>query len=145
MYCTSDDILGVIPEQELMQLSDDTVPPFMVNTAVVAQAISQATSLINGYIGGRYQLPLVTVPELVTTIALDISVYKLYLRRKKRALPEGVKTGYDDAMKQLRDVQAGKLSLGVDQSGVTAAVVSGDGVDYVRGYPVFTRSSLSDY
>jgi phage gp36-like protein len=144
-YCTQADILGVIPEQELIQLTDDTIPPVMVNAAIVAQAISQAESLINGYIGGRYQLPLVTIPELVKTFALDIVVYKIYLRRKKKAPLEGVKAAYDDAMKQLRDVQSGKLFLGVDQAGTAAAAVTGDGVDFVSGGSTFSRSSLGDY
>ena len=144
-YCTQADILGVIPELELTQLTDDAIPPVMINTAVVDQVISQATSLINGYIGGRYQLPLVTVPELVKTFALDISVYKLYLRRRKKAPLEGVKAAYDDAMKQLRDVQAGKLFIGVDQAGTAAISASGDGVDYVAGPRTFSRTTLGDY
>jgi phage gp36-like protein len=144
-YCTQADILGVIPEQELIQLTDDLIPPVMINAAVVDQAIAQAESLINGYIGGRYQLPLVTVPELVKTFALDITVYKIYLRRKKKTPLEGVKAAYEDAMKQLRDVQSGKLFLGVDQLGTSPAGVTGDGVDFVAGSRTFTRDTLGDY
>lgn len=116
-YCILDDILGVIPELELIQLTDDLVPPAVVNTDVVDVCISQADSIINGYIGGRYALPLATLPELLKAIALDITVYRVYLRRKKKTPPEAVKTAYEDAMKQLKDIQSGKLSLGVDQAG----------------------------
>jgi phage gp36-like protein len=144
-YCLLADILGVIPELELMQMTDDLVPPVQVNEAVVDQAISQATSLINGYIGGRYQLPLVTTPELVHTFAVDISVYKIYLRRKKKTLPDGIKTAYEDAMKQLRDVQSGRLALGVDQAGTAAAVTPSNGVEFVSGGTTFNRNSLGDY
>ena len=144
-YCSKTDILGVIPELELIQLTDDAIPPATINVSVVDQVIAQATSLINGYIGGRCQLPLVTVPELVRTFALDISVYKLYLRRRKKAPLEGVKAAYDDAMKQLRDVQAGKLFIGVDQDGAVATPANGDGVDYVAGNRTFSRSLLGDY
>lgn len=124
-YCSLEDITGVIPERELIMLTDDMVPPIAVNQVVVDQAIASAGTLINGYIGARYSIPLATVPELVKSIALDITVYKIYLRRKKGMPSDAVKTGYDDAMKQLRDIQSGKLNLGVDQVGVQAQPAAG--------------------
>lgn len=116
-YCTLSDITGVIPQRELIQLTDDDIPPAAVNQAVVDQAIAAADTLINGYIGDRYSIPFTGVPELLKTIALDVVVYRIYLRRKKGDPPEGIKAAYDNSLKLLRDVQAGKLSLGVTDTG----------------------------
>lgn len=140
-YCTLADILGAIPEQELTQLTDDSIPPVMVNQAVVDQAIAAAETLINGYIGGRYPLPLATVPELVKSITLEIAVYKIYLRRKKKMPSEAVKAGYDDAMRLLRDIQGGKLSLGVDQAGIEVKPVTGSGA-FTTSERIFSRESM---
>lgn len=140
-YCDLTDILGVIPELELTQLTDDSVPPVMVNQSAVDQAIAAAETLINGYIGSRYPLPLSSVPELINTIALDITVYKLYLRRKKKMPPEPIVTGYEDAKKLLKDIQGGRISLGVDKSGVETKPVSG-GVSFSSNERVMSRDSL---
>lgn len=132
-YCTLSDILGVIPERELIQLTDDAIPPLSVNQAVVNQAVAAADALINGYIGERYPLPFAEVPELLPGLALDLTVYRLYLRRKKGEPPETIKAAYDNALKQLRDVQAGKLSLGVTAAGVKPVVSSNNTIMAAAG------------
>lgn len=123
-YCASNDILGVIPQKELIQLTDDAIPPIAINWAVVDQIIAAVDTLINGYIGERYPLPFDGVPELLKAIALDLVVYRIYLRRKKGEPPEAIKAAHDNSMKLLRDVQAGKLTLGVTAAGVKPVVTS---------------------
>lgn len=144
MYTTLDDILGVIPQRELIQLTDDAIPPAAVNQAVVDQAMAAADTLVNGYIGDRYSIPFTGVPELLKTIALDVVVYRLYLRRKKGDPPEGIKAAYDNSLKLLRDVQAGKLSLGVTAAGEAVPQSSGSTPSITSSPRLCSRDSLRD-
>lgn len=81
-YCTLGDIKDHIPEANIIQLTDDEGLG-VVNQSRVDKAITTADSVIDGYLRGRYSLPLSTVPELIKTIAIDIAVYKLYERRNE--------------------------------------------------------------
>jgi len=45
---------------------------------VVQVALQDAEEEINGYIGGRYPLPLANVPSNLKRIACDIARYRLY-------------------------------------------------------------------
>lgn len=122
-YTTQADIAAIIPESVLIQLTDDAVPPVAINSTVISQTIVQATSIIDGYVGGVYSLPFTSLPELIKTLALDIVVYRLYLRRKKNDPPEAVKQAFETALKLLRDVASGKITLGSDAVGVVPTVV----------------------
>ncbi|QOX79797.1 DUF1320 domain-containing protein [Trichlorobacter lovleyi] len=143
-YCTLDDILGVIPQRELIQLTDDAIPPAAISQAVIDQAIAAADTLINGYIGERYSIPFTGVPELIKTIALDLAVYRLYLRRKKGEPPEAVKAAHDNALKLLRDVQSGKLSLGVTAAGATVPQTSASAPMISSSPRLCSRDTLRD-
>lgn len=143
-YCTLDDILGIIPQRDLMQLTDDAIPPAAINQVVVDQAIAAADTLINGYIGERYSIPFTGVPELLKTIALDVAAYRLYLRRKKGEPPEAIKAAYDNSLRLLRDVQAGKLSLGITAAGESIPQSSGSAPSITSSKRLCSRDTLRD-
>jgi len=59
---------------ELIQLTDDS------NTGVadqdlISKAISAAQDTIDGYLRGRYPVPLASVPGIVKNIAADLAAY----------------------------------------------------------------------
>lgn len=112
-YCTLDDIKGQIPEANIIQLTDDEGLG-VVNQSRVDKAISVADSVIDGYLRGRYTLPLSTVPELIKTIAIDITVYKLYERRLELEMPEAMSNRYKNAIKLLDQIQKGLVKLGIE-------------------------------
>lgn len=112
-YCTIDDIKDHIPESNIIQLTDDEGIG-VVNQARVDKAITTADSIIDGHLRGRYSLPLSTVPELIKTIAIDITVYKLYERRFELAMPESMMARYKNALKILEQIQKGLLKLGIE-------------------------------
>jgi phage gp36-like protein len=112
-YCTFNDIKDQIPEANIIQLTDDEGFG-VVNQARVDKAISTADSIIDGYLRGRYSLPLSTVPELIKTIAIDIAIFKLYERRLELEMPEAMMARYKNALKMLEQIQKGLIKLGIE-------------------------------
>lgn len=92
-----------------------------------------ASSVINGYLSARYQVPLLSVPRLVVMIACDLARYALY----DDMAPEMVESRYKLAIKQLEAISAGKISLGIDLAGNRPGVAGGAQV--VSSTPVFRR------
>ena len=110
MYCTIDDIEKHTSSPTLIQLSSDDGQE-AVNRVVVEEAILYASTLIDGYLRGRYSLPLDTHFPLLRIIAIDLSVYRLYSRRMRNEMPEVIETAYKSAIATLRDIQKGVISL----------------------------------
>lgn len=111
MYCTQTDIeQRRISTATLIQLTDDA-DTGAVDAAVVAGAITEAAGMVDGFLRGRYPLPLNPVPEIITTIALDVSVYYLYARKPEFDPPEAVSDRYKSALVLLQRIQDGKMPL----------------------------------
>lgn len=106
-------------EQELIYLSErDNAPADVINTVVIEQAITDASDVIDGYLAGRYELPLVTVPNLLEQFCCDIARYKL----GTNDTPEHIETRNKEAIKFLTSVAKGELSIGVNALGQDAKV-----------------------
>ena len=109
-YCTSQDIETQISIPTLIQLSSDTGQD-AIDQTVVEEAILYASTLIDGYLRGRYTLPLNTHFPLLRILCIDISIYRLYCRRLYTEIPEAISEAYKNAIATLRDIQKGILSL----------------------------------
>lgn len=110
-----------------------------VGQAAVARAISDATDLINSYLGKRYVLPLATVPGTVKRIAADLVRYFLLADHPG----EEVTKRYNDGLKWLRDAATGTVSTGLPE---VQAPVSSNGKVSVDGPPRrFSRRSMRGY
>ena len=84
----------------------------------------------------RYAVPLATVPEAVRVWTLDIALYRLY----RDQATDTVRQRYEDALRELRDVAAGRADL----AGLVPA--SGGGAPaYDAPGRQFTRDTLGDY
>lgn len=125
---------------ELVQRSDKYQPyTGAVVTAVIDRALADADAEIDGYVGSRYTLPLpLPTPPVLVPIACDIARYRLY----DDAVPDVVRQRYEDAIARLRDIAAGRLSLGIDPApaaGSQGAVLARSpsrifGADQLRDY-----------
>lgn len=115
MYCTADDMTQRFSEEELIQLTDKDGSAEGVVVAVLEQAISDASATINGYIGGRCELPLTSVPAILVRMACDIARYFLY--DDQLGDEHQVTKRYEDAIKFLEQVSAGKVDLGISAKG----------------------------
>lgn len=137
-YATQADLETRFKNQELIELTDEAGTG-EIDAAAVAVALVDADAEINGYLAGRYTLPLTqTSPELVR-LACDITRYKLYDARAT----ELVKARYDDAIAKLRDVARGVASLGIDES--SQPVASAGAVKVSAPDRVFNADSLAGF
>jgi len=109
-YCTIEDIETQTSTPTLIQLTSDDGQE-EVNRVVALEAILYSSTLIDGYLRGRYTLPLNTHFPLLRILAIDLSIYRLYSRRMRNEMPEVIETAYKNAISTLRDIQKGVITL----------------------------------
>jgi len=132
-YCSEDDILKMMPQAELAELTAESgdIP----DPEVVAEAINKAAAEIDSYLQVRYSLPLSPTPELIKSLAVDLAIYHLYSRRS--VMPPVRRQNYEAAVAFLKAVAAGQAGL-VESAGEPSAEVSGAG-------RLFSRDELGDW
>lgn len=119
-YAVQQSLIDRFGQVELAQLTDRTNGT-VIDAAVVAKALADADGQINGYLAGRYALPLAPVPTIMERVACDIARYFLYEDR----VTEQVKARYDAAIKFLTDIAKGVVTLGADALNAQPAVAAG--------------------
>lgn len=112
-YCTRADIGNAIPEITLTQLSNDDPAAEQPNENVIGDGVRQAEELVDGYLRGRYNLPLDPVPTVLRDAVIYLARHWLYQRRPENALPEAVKDSRKDTMKLLESIRDGVVTLGM--------------------------------
>ena len=116
-YIDTDFLIERFGERELLRLTDRSNSGAIVES-VIDSSITDAESVIHSDVGNRYATPLV---EAATTSAIkracaDITRYRLYDDK----CPETVEKRNQEALLFLKDVSAGRATLGnVDPSGVS--------------------------
>lgn len=123
-YCSIDELKADISETELQQLTDDERLG-AVNEDRINAAIGAAGDLIDGYLRGRYALPLDPVPIIIKTVAKEITIYKLILRRKRQSITQQMTDNYNAQLKLLGQIQSGTITLGVNSPSGDAETPSG--------------------
>ncbi|MBN8486375.1 MAG: DUF1320 domain-containing protein [Burkholderiales bacterium] len=136
-------MLSRFREDELIQLTDqDGSGSYDANR--VRTALDDAAALIDAHLAARYQLPLQVVPRFLVNLHCDLAREALYEDR----ITDHVQKRADAARTLLRDIGAGKMSLGPDNAGVVQQTNPANGpasVEVVSGGRVFTPDSLADY
>jgi len=113
MYCTLYDIKQQVPENTLIEITDD-VQANEINTVIIDEAILYSETLIEGYLRGRYTLPLTTIPVLIKIISSDLTVFRLYSRRFQADMPASIDDKYKNSIKLLEQIQKRIISLGIE-------------------------------
>lgn len=134
-YATSADLIKRFGEKEAIALSDRELTGIL-DEAVLAGALEQAAAEIDGYLGGRYALPLDPVPRILAGYACDIARYRL-CGTGGVVVTEEIRDRYKDAVRFLELAAQGKVSLGGMPAGTTAP--TSDGVVFNAGSKVFGR------
>lgn len=114
-YCTPEDIEKQVSTHTLIQLTNDNPEQEIVDTIVCEEALIYSSTLIDGYLRGKYTLPLNNHFPLLRIIAIDLSIYRLYSRRIYTDIPESVTQAYKNAIKTLEDLKKGIISLQTEE------------------------------
>lgn len=138
-YAVKQDMIDRFSDTELMQLTDRTGAIDAIDDNVLGKALADADAEIDGYLMGRYALPLASTPKILVGMACDIARYKLYEDRAT----EHVRTRYEDAIKYLKELALGRISLGVDAANQVAPQAGGPKAEGEAR--TFTKGSLADY
>ena len=137
MYCTPEDIEKQITHEILVQLTNDTPPQDTVDDSVTYEAILYSSTLIDGYLRGKYTLPLDTHFPLLRIIAIDLSIYRLYSRRLQADMPESILEQYKEAIKTLEKIQKGTIALEIKTNDVSNVAES---KEYISNKTKFDRT-----
>jgi len=121
-YCDLEDLKQDISETELQQLTDDERLG-AVNEERINAAIGAAGDLIDGFLRGRYALPLDPVPTIIRTIAKEIAIYRIFLRKKRQTITKEMTDNYNAQIRLLEKMQRGEITLG----GETPSEKAGEG------------------
>ena len=140
-YATQQDIIDRYGDDDLI-IAADHDGDGVADEAVVTQGLSDATDLINTYIGKRETLPLTTVPAVLKRLCVDIA---LYLMSKPPSITEEKRKRYEDAVKLLQAISDGKVSLGVSESGEAAATTDNAETNKTSSDRIFTMTKMKGY
>ncbi len=133
MYASAQDFIDAFGQPETIMLTNlDDAAATTPNLVPLDKALTDATALIDAYVGGRYVLPLTVVSTVVHRYCLDIARYMLDRIRSR----EDVRVRYEDALKFFESVVKGHVSLGADEATGqnVETLTSGLGADGARSY-----------
>ena len=114
MYSSPEDLKLLISEKELVQLCRDNSGQGFADDHVqdvLAEAIDQADSEIDGYIGVAVRLPLSSVAGMIANLSGKIAVYNLLRRRP--SIPDHWQSEYKRCLDLLKGIARGDLKLPV--------------------------------
>lgn len=107
-YATIADLTARLGEARMVQLTDLASPPLgLVDDAVAQRALDDAQAEIDGYLLGRYALPLEPPPAALRVHACVIAHYRLL----GSAAGEVERADYAASIKYLQAVAEGKVVL----------------------------------
>ena len=136
MYISKLEMIKRYGEDELIQLPDHSNAG-VIDDDVLNSALADAEGEIDGYLSSRFAMPINPVPKTIVRIAGDIARYYLH----DDSATEHVQKRYDDAVRFLKGVAAGKISIGVDALGAKPA--SQNLPEMQSGGSVFGRKDTS--
>ena len=138
-YVTKQDLIDRFGQAELIQLTDRTNrPATTVNDTTVTGHITDAESIIDGYLAKVYALPLATVPPALTKVAADLARYFLHGKAAEKDSP--VTQAYRDAIRWLENVSKGLIVI--EDAGAIPSQAGSGRIQVSAPDRVFTRDSM---
>lgn len=108
-YCTTDDLKNYIPASQIIQLTDDADVD-QIDSDKLTDCIRRGDDLIDGYLRGRYALPLVSVPPVIRDLSTKLAAYFLFKRSLILTMPEPIKEDYQYCTDVLVKIQKGMIT-----------------------------------
>lgn len=123
-YATQQDMEDRFGADEIRRISDYADPPTgEIDPVVVAKALADASAEIDGYLIGRYALPLASpFPAPLVTACEDIARFRMH----RHLAGDDIKDAYKNAIARMREIAQGLFKLDVP-----AALPATDGADEV--------------
>jgi phage gp36-like protein len=142
-YATVLDMINRYPSRDLVQLTNEDPTATTVNATPITQALADASAEIDGYIEGRFTLPLADPPAVLNRLTTDIAMYRMQSLRPLHDL-EDARKRYEDAVAMLIKVAAGELTLGLSADGQEPPIAAVE--ENVQGLErVFSRKKMRGY
>ncbi len=111
-YCTIADLQKMIPDYNLIRLSDEENGT-TINTVRVQESIDSGAEEIDSYIGAVAALPITgEIPGILGKINVDIAFYNLYSRMQE-VIPETREKRYKRAIDLLLRIVKDPASFGI--------------------------------
>jgi phage gp36-like protein len=145
-YASSGDMIARYPNRDLVQLTNEDPTQIEVNASVIDQALADASAEIDGYLDGRFALPLTDVPAVLNRLACDVAMYRMQSLRPLHDMADARKR-YEDAIELLVRVARGQVTLGLTPDNLEPA----EGLNEIAINEwgcvarIFSRSSLKGY
>jgi phage gp36-like protein len=114
------------PNRDLVQLTNEDPTQTAINAGVIGQALADASAEIDGYLDGRFALPLNDVPTVLNRLACDVAMYRLQSLRPLHDMVDARKR-YEDAVQLLVRVARGEVTLGLTADNLEP----GEGLDEI--------------
>jgi len=144
MYATVADLLARFGTKLVTDLTDRDNSGSLDET-VAAQALVDASAMIDGYLASRYALPISPIPAMLPRICCDLAAYILCTGDIRPT--DDMRKRHEDGLAWLNQVNRGQLDLGLTPTGTAPPETGGPaGVSFKSRQPrVFDSESLSDY
>ena len=140
-YTSTPLMIARVGEGMLIALTDrGEVPLGVIDASVMARAMADADEQINGYLMGRYTLPLAVSSGLIADIAGAITLWKLHVTSPE----DKIKADYDAAIKSLRDIAQGVIRI-PNAAGLEPASSGASGVQIVDRERPFTADNMKGF
>lgn len=136
MYLTVAEFIDRYTQREAVMLSAD-VGSNVVNTARLERGLADASATVDGYLGRRFALPLLSaatlqpvVPDVVKRLTGDIARYLLTGTHVRET--EAIRNRYKDAVTELKAIADGQATVGVELALASSASAPSGGASAVR-------------
>ena len=106
MYCTKDDILNRLTEDEVIELSSETNT---INESIINECINDADREIDLFLANHYEVPLTAIPEIIKRISCELTIVNLNKRRN--VIDEEVDKRYEYVTNLLSKLSTKELIL----------------------------------
>lgn len=112
-YATKADIVDLYGLDELDKVAPREGDTDDLDDDAVLKALMRASGEIDGYLGGRYTVPLTQVSQQIVQICVDIAMYRMPLSLSLQTAEHRLR--YEDAIKFLTAVATEKISLNMPE------------------------------
>ncbi|HUX07294.1 MAG TPA: phage protein Gp36 family protein [Acidobacteriota bacterium] len=142
-YINTTDLDNAFGSARIIELADKDLDG-VADAEMVADAIENAESTVEMYVGRRYDLADVRTkkPKVVIKLSLDLGLYELAKARDEALVGEGTdfKEIHDTAIAMLKDLARGNAVLDVTSAIAEPTVVEIDANDRL-----FTRTTMKGF